>query len=189
MITQGHISTDRSPSTEGRRAKLRLAIGLFGSQADARLTANELTLAGIAPARVHYVSAARSGPQPIAAGQLAAPAQPVDGAPTAFGRFTYIPTIPGAGCLTDAPAGYFEPCGPFASDAHAADARLVSSALTGHLGQRSLIHQEQQLREHLKADGCLLVVRLLDLSEQYEVCTILLRRARGGVQTHEIRRS
>ena len=52
----------------------------------------------------------------------------------------------------------------------------------------ALARHADQLHDHLRADGGVLVVRVPNDREQQAVCELLLRESASGVQTHDLRR-
>jgi hypothetical protein len=69
-------------------------------------------------------------------------------------------------------------CGTAERDAH---------TLLG-LHQWSLRKPAQQLDHHLRTGGALLLIEPCTDTQEREACTVLLRHASGGIQTHEIGR-
>lgn len=52
----------------------------------------------------------------------------------------------------------------------------------------ALARHADQVHDHLRADGGVLVVRVPNDQEQQAVCELLLRESASGVQTHDLRR-
>lgn len=175
VISPEPILTDRILGADLRRSKLRVAIGLFADWQDACATAGDLEAGGTAAARIGF--AAR--PQLFQHAAIEAP-------PAARPARSYSSLHYCAG--DDGCFGAFIVVPPVEGDGAAAEFRVVKEALNDHLHRRSLRHQERQLHAHLLNDGWLLIVQLIDASEQHAVCSTLLRRARFGVQSHEMRR-
>jgi hypothetical protein len=73
-------------------------------------------------------------------------------------------------------------------DAASAAAEQDAQGLLG-FHHWALRRQAQQLDQHLRAGGALLLVEPVTDAEERAACTAMLRHASGGVQTHEITRA
>lgn len=171
IISPGPASPERTTGIDPRRGKLRVAIGLFGHHLDAGASAQDLEQGGVAQARIAFAARSELIESPALAARRAG----------GYGWLSYSP-------CDDSAWGSFVLVSQ-AGEAASAEFCLVGDALNDHLHQRSLRQQERQLHTHLQGDGWLLIVRLTEAAEQHAVCSTLLRRARFGVQSHEMRRT
>lgn len=172
VISLEPLFPERPPlASDQRRGKLRVAIGLFGDRADAADTARDLEAGGTATARIGFAA------MPV----LIDSARRSNRSGNGYSWLNYVADETNA-------SGTFVVVAPRPSDASAAEFAIIGDALNDHLHQRSLRRQDRQLHDHLVGGGWLLLVRLVEASEQHTVCSTLLRRARFGVQSHELRR-
>ena len=156
--------------TTARTTKVRLVVGLLRSAEELALALADLRARHLTPAQIRVLA------QPEA----------LDGALTSW---TAEPEARGfAAWVVYRPAGGAVPWvlsldGPQADQAAQQDAHALRS-----LHHWAVRRQAQQLDRHLRAGGALLLIEPRTDAEECQACTALLRRASGGVQTHEIAR-
>jgi hypothetical protein len=153
--------------------KVRLAVGLFGTAKDLASAIAELNAQGLAPTRISVIARADAFDGALVAWRESRKAR-------AFANWIVCRSAGGAVPWTIAPAGPDEA----APGAAVNDAR----ALLG-LHHWALQRHARLLHRCLEEGGALLLVEPGTEVEERAVCTVLLRYASGGVQTHEIVRS
>ena len=155
--------------TIARTNKVRLVVGLFSSAEALALALAELR-AGLTPAQIRVIAQAE-------ALDSALTNWPTERDARGFTAWVVCRPTEGA-ALWELSANGQNPDQAAEQDAH---------VLLG-LHHWALRRQAQQLDRHLRAGGALLLIEPHTDAEEWAACTALLRRASGGVQTHEIAR-
>jgi len=162
--------------TMANTTKLRLAVGLFSTAKELASALAELSTQGLAPARIpariHVFAQADTFEGVLAALWESREAR-------AFANWIVFRSVGGAVPWAIAQAG---PDGT-APGIAVNDAR----ALLG-FQHRALRRHARQLHRCLEQRGALLLVEPDNEAEERATCTVLLRYASRGVQTHEIAR-
>jgi hypothetical protein len=156
--------------TIARTNKVHLVVGLFSHAEELRRALAELQAGGSRRTQIRVVAQADA-----LDGALAGWPAKEDGG--TFGAWVVCRSVEGA------PPWTFSVVGSDRVPTAEQDAR----ALLG-LHHWALRRQAQQLDRHLRAGGALLLIEPCTDAEQWEACTVLLRHASDGVQTHEIAR-
>jgi hypothetical protein len=155
-------------------SKVRLAVGLFGAAKELAAALAELGTQGLAPAGTNVIAQANAFEGALAGWWERAE-------PRVFANWVVCRPVGGAAVpWSIGPAGPDEP----APSAAVSDAR----ALLG-FHHWALRRHARQLHHCLEQGGALLLVEPVTEAEERAACTVLLRYASGGVQTHELARS
>jgi hypothetical protein len=154
-------------------SKVRLAVGLFGTAKELASAIAELNAQGLAPTRISVIARADAFGATLAGWRESREAR-------AFANWIVYRSASGAVPWAIAPAGPNETVPSTAVN----DAR----ALLGFY-HWALQRHARQLHGCLEQGGALLLVEPGTEAEERAVCTVLLRYASSGVQTHEIVRS
>jgi hypothetical protein len=153
-----------------RTNKVRLVVGLFSSAEKLALALTDLRARHLTPAQVRVIAQAEA----LEGALINWPAER-----DARGFTVWVICRPTEGA------------GPWALTSNGQNpdkaAEQGAHALLG-LHDWALRRQAEQLDRHLRAGGALLLIEPHTDAEEWEACTALLRRASGGVQTHEIAR-
>jgi hypothetical protein len=154
-------------------SKVRLAVGLFGTAKALASALAELSTQRLAPARINVIAQADALDGAIAGWWETGEAR-------AFANWLVCRSVGGAVPWAIAPAVLDE----------AAPSSAVSDArdLLG-FHHWALRRHARQLHRCMEQGGALLLVEPGSEAEERAVCTVLLRYASGGVQTHEIARA
>jgi hypothetical protein len=153
-------------------SKVRLAVGLFGTAKELASALAELSAQGLPPARTNVIAQADAFGGALAGWWESGEAR-------AFANWIVCRSVGGAVPWAIAPAGPDET----ASSTTVSDAR----ALLG-FHHWALRRHARRLHHCLEQGGALLLVEPDSEAEERAACTVLLRYASGGVQTHEIAR-
>jgi hypothetical protein len=154
-------------------SKVRLAVGLFGTAKALASALAELSTQRLAPARINVIAQADAFDGALAGWWES-------GAARAFADWIVCRSLDGAVPWAVAPLGLDD----IAPSSAANDARDL---LGFH--HWALRRYARQLHRCLEQGGALLLVEPGSEAEERAVCTVLLRYASAGVQTHEIARA
>jgi hypothetical protein len=154
-------------------SKVRLAVGLFGMAKELVSALAELSTQSLVPAQINVIAQVDALEGALAGWQE-------NGEVRLFANWIVCRSVGGAVPWAIAPAG---------PDV-AAPSTIVNDAraLLG-LHHWALRRHARQLHRCLEEGGALLLVEPGTEADERAACTVLLRYASGGVQTHEIARS